>query len=105
MIFLDVDGVLNSQQTRVCELKDGSFIRDDLPAPHLVTNLRRIVRETGAQIVLSSTWRLCPRSTEQLRQRLKANGLCFASLTEDLSTKGDRVDEIYEWLSRHPQVS
>lgn len=51
VIFLDIDGVLN-----LCyEGRDqyGSFFH-----PHLVDNLRKIIEETGANIVISSTWRL-----------------------------------------------
>ena len=44
LLFLDVDGVLNSQATR----EDG----DHLPAPMLLDNLARIVECTGTQIVL-----------------------------------------------------
>lgn len=76
IIFLDVDGVLNSMQT--CYMYHrlykgnglGGFFNDDNEAPtrenvlwsqDLVDNLKRIVEETGAKIVISSTWRITHR--------------------------------------------
>ena len=50
VIFLDIDGVLNLY----CESRDEygcCFHR------HLVENLKRLIDETGAKIVISSTWR------------------------------------------------
>ena len=49
VIFLDVDGVLNSVDTS--EVFQGFVGIDD----KLVSKLRKIVRATGAQIVLSSS--------------------------------------------------
>lgn len=50
VIFLDIDGVLNLY----CESRDeyGCCFH-----PHLVDNLKRLIDETGAKIVISSTWR------------------------------------------------
>lgn len=49
-IFLDIDGVLNSQKTRVNDPKNIDRT--------LTKNLSVIVKATKAKIVLSSTWRL-----------------------------------------------
>jgi len=50
VIFLDIDGVLNLY----CESRDeyGCCFHS-----HLVDNLKRLIDETGAKIVISSTWR------------------------------------------------
>lgn len=76
LIFLDVDGVLNSTRTArmYFDMFDkngyGGFFNDDIEGPtyenvlwgqDLVDNLKRIVDETGAQIVISSTWRITHR--------------------------------------------
>lgn len=76
VIFLDVDGVLNSHETaseyhRVYEKNGfGGFFNDDkdeptyenvLWGPDLVERLRTIVERTGAVIVISSTWRITHR--------------------------------------------
>jgi len=50
VIFLDIDGVLNVMNQE--RDRYGSLFH-----PHLVDNLRRLVEETGAKIVISSTWR------------------------------------------------
>ena len=47
VLFLDVDGVLNSQRLGT---PDGM-------RPWCVTQLARIVKESGCKIVVSSTWR------------------------------------------------
>ena len=53
VIFLDVDGVLNSQQLfEKCE--DDQLISVD---EDNIKNLKTIVDATGAMIVLSSSWR------------------------------------------------
>ena len=52
VIFLDVDGVLN---TKYSKSRCGRFIGIDKDK---VAQLKRIVDETDAEIVLSSTWRL-----------------------------------------------
>jgi len=94
IIFLDIDGVLNDAPT-IME-KD-----NDLPAePHL-SCLKQIVDATGAEIVLSSTWRLFPQSRNDVRNKLKTVGLQFIDRTKELR---DRDTEIREWLGRHPEV-
>ena len=67
VIFLDIDGVLNSAK-HVHELWDkkesGEISKDtyweinDLPYEGTLKPLQKIIQETGAIIVLSSTWRL-----------------------------------------------
>lgn len=61
ILFLDIDGVLNTErQHDLCVNKgiapvDGFGYAFD---PEAVTNLKRIVEETGADIVISSSWKL-----------------------------------------------
>lgn len=50
IIFLDIDGVLNL-------ISQGHDQYGSIFHEHLVDNLRKIVDETGAKIVISSTWR------------------------------------------------
>jgi len=55
ILFLDVDGVLNSQEsTRKSHHKKGSIIGID---PEYVLLLHRILEATDAKVVVSSTWR------------------------------------------------
>lgn len=60
-IFLDIDGVLNTANYQSWRQFWGKEILDNdghLFAPSAVRNLRRLVKYTGAKIVLSSSWRL-----------------------------------------------
>lgn len=51
VIFLDIDGVLNVYPQG--HDKHGAIFHS-----HFVDNLKRIIDETGAKIVISSTWRM-----------------------------------------------
>ena len=105
IIFLDVDGVLNS-------MKFDRWLQDhhmkqyygyELLDQNALLNLQDIVFVTGADIVLSSSWRLSRSCCEELRQQLLPYGLQFIDKTVSLPRK-DRGEEIKEWLSRHPEV-
>ena len=100
---MDVDGVLNHVRTR-SRTRDGWMFVED----YLVERLHQIVEATGAEIVLSSTWRVDwhPENESQ-------NGLCFEDLREKLAAYGMRIvdrtgefrhfrgQEIREWLDEH----
>lgn len=95
VVFLDVDGVLNSKQ-------DGNSIRvrTDL---HLRL-LREIVKVTGAKIVLSSSWRCGPvTAIKNLKNRLAEYGLEIMDSTPVLSGSSCRGDEICQWLYNNGQ--
>lgn len=65
-VFLDIDGVLNTErwhnQASGDELKDEYGYRFD---PIAVENLSRIIEETGAAIVISSSWKCMGLTTMQ----------------------------------------
>lgn len=90
IIFLDVDGVLNSAQ-------DGYSIR--LRTDSHLKLLQRIVQETGAKLVLSSSWRIgfTPVS-KNLLARFREYGLELMDCTPELSGSC-RGDEICQWLT------
>lgn len=105
VIFLDVDGVLNS-------MKFDRWLQDhhmkqyygyELLDQNALLNLQDIVFVTGADIVLSSSWRLSNKCCEQLRQQLLPYGLQFIDKTVSMPYE-NRGEEIKEWLSRHPEV-
>lgn len=90
IIFLDVDGVLNSVQ-------DGYSIR--LRTDSHLKLLQHIVKETGAKIVLSSSWRIgFTPASKNLLARFKEYGLELFDCTPELSGTC-RGDEIRKWLS------
>lgn len=105
IIFLDIDGVLNSIDS---EDHFHCFIGLDYSGIKL---LREIVDTTGAEIVLVSTWKL---SWDKDKSRLDSLG---AYLDERLAEEGltvldktggsmnERGHGIIDWLSEHPAES
>lgn len=99
VLFLDIDGVLNSTRTCVAfggypmELTHiGAF---DQVAIRLI---QRLCDSGGVQVVLSSAWRLIHPHDEVG----KALGLPIIDRTPSLT--GPRGLEINAWLSNHPEV-
>lgn len=119
VIFLDIDGVLNSNfwnDSHQKELSDGTLIDEEK-----VTMLAGLVQAAGAKIVLHSGWRfwfspdLKPlrKEAEKLVAMLEKEGLHIAGITPDFSTEEIRrtkkfslvkAKEILAWLAEHPEV-
>ena len=98
IIFLDIDGVLNNESTQA--VTPSGYVGVDNSKVKL---LKRIVDKTGAQIVLSSDWRLDPDSLEYryLRQKLKYKGrLSIFDHTPNINWER-RGLEISKWLESH----
>lgn len=108
IIFLDIDGVLNEEKSRsrCCGYKG----IDDKK----VENLAKIVKATGAKIVLVSTWKDDWCKTDKSRQgimanyldkKLKKQGLASFDKTESLDKVNgfhlSRGEGILEYLSAH----
>ncbi len=89
LIFLDVDGVLNSQQTLERRNQRGGHIGID---PYHVLLVDRIIQATGAKVVLSSSWR---HSEEGRAEVMKA--VPFIDHTKSCCF-GVRGGEIRQWL-------
>ena len=60
VIFLDIDGVLNSTKwfdlCRELKAKDPDYVFPELDTV-AISNLNWVIRETGALVVVSSSWR------------------------------------------------
>ena len=108
VIFLDIDGVIcTTLSTRI-----SNFLR--LPPERQIFDplslywLRRLVRRTGARIVLCSSWRdaltvddpLCRAFIGNLYRCLERNGTPIADAAPQVGCKGD---DILAWLAAHPQ--
>ena len=119
IIFLDIDGVLNSNfwnEDHQKEISDGKYIDVDK-----VKLLAGLVKESGAAIILHSGWRfwfgenlkpLRPEA-EYLEALFDNEGIAVAGMTPDLTTEEIRktkkfskvkADEILLWLNNHPDV-
>lgn len=112
VIFLDVDGVLNSEMSRNKD-KSSNWMENEVSEIHL-KELKRIVEETGAKIVLSSSWRIDhPKHTGRdkivdpllkvLVTKMGIYGLEIMDVTPDLLGKA-RGFEIKSWLDEHSEV-
>lgn len=108
-VFLDVDGVLNTEfTTDHC----GRYIGIE---DRFVENLRKIVDSAdNVKIVLSSTWRLgynrygmsLENNRKYLDDKLAKQGLEIFDVTEDLSRHGEaRGHEISKWLEDHKDLN
>ena len=84
VIFLDIDGVLNSNRT----LYEDISLEDDL-----ILNLKEIVNKTKAKIILSSSWRLSTEAVATLMDKLDKFGLVISGMT------CDGVD--LDWLEKY----
>lgn len=83
-IFLDVDGVLNNKKhfKKLHDKYGGRFCCQNMPFnPRSLRNLRRIVDTTGAQLVLSSSWRTSDLCMTVLKARLMEYGMKIYSTT------------------------
>lgn len=123
VIFLDIDGVLNHRNTRF------SLATADEPlpipiAPECMERLNCLIVETGAKIVVSSSWRLFAR-WQDLGPALVRQGLVADVIGETPDLVNDPVWlnawqarngapfnyerlergwEIREWLVSHPEM-
>jgi len=119
VIFLDIDGVLNTVETyeRVsCEFEETGVKKIEIDE-FRVEYLRRIVEDTGAKIVLSSSLRgyfkrvgdcLVPKYeyyAPEFLQIFEKYGLSLYDVTPVLSgIYGSRQEEVKEWLLEHEEV-
>ena len=107
VIFLDVDGVLNSVGWMEENKKYGLSRPVD---PSKVRLLKQIIDSTGAKVVLSSTWRNVDGSNGEpehevygcLVRELGKCGIRIYSRTPLINN--DRPKEIKAWLDSHPSV-
>lgn len=100
VIFLDIDGVVNSYNT-----KERAPSRVVGVEQCLIARIKEIVDATGAKLVLSSTWRegwfyedsRDPRDWHYLRDEFAKQGLYFIDHTP-LERSRHRGTEIKMWL-------
>ncbi len=109
VIFLDIDGVLvtrNSIKYQYLNFPDETNIRFSKKA---VKNLNKLIRLTGAKIVISSTWRLF-HSLEKLQnifEEQKIKGKIISTTSVEKATIEEdipRGQKIADWLEQHPEV-
>lgn len=95
LLFLDIDGVLNTVQ---------SYQRDDYftrpVEPELMARLNRILRATAAKVVVSSSWRILPNHREILQSAgLEAEIVgATCSISDSMYPSAGRAGEILTWI-------
>ena len=111
IIFLDVDGVLNYRFSKSYFIdKEGCYRGID---NFLVKKLKRIVDETDASIVLTSTWKDSfeigaykqeKKHAKYLSNKLRREGLKIVDKTSEPEWKYRGLG-ITSWLEKHPEVT
>lgn len=103
ILFLDIDGVLNSRRTAVAcngypyDFSDEEMERFD---PIAIKLIRKLCKETGCSVVLSSDWRF------SFTAHHTANALDLPIIdTTPILQNSKRGCEINAWLSDHPEVT
>lgn len=121
ILFLDVDGVLNSQETfrkrhaayEAAKAEDAEAVLNEhaFPLGHLDTDLIErlnvICERTGCHIVVSSTWRIT-RTPEEVAELLTQKGFRYGNVVIDRTGRNAddrRGGEIQDWLDKHPEVT
>lgn len=104
VIFLDIDGVLNSYAyDRIRSMDDGIIDKTRLPI------LKEIVDATAAVVVLSSTWKrhwnkdICKCSFIG-KELIEAFALADIEIYDKTPDFGSRKDEINEWIKNNGDV-
>lgn len=123
VIFLDIDGVLNGTRTAIAykgygpgSNRPGSTfyseheITDPKLDPVAVNMLRVLVEETGAKIVISSTWRMhyTPQAFANMFRDVydwDAPVIDRTPVHFRMSGRYPRGGEISEWLEDKPEVT
>lgn len=91
VLFLDVDGVLNSRST--------TNFSDLYPIdPYMAFLVGRIQLQTDCEVVLSSSWRNHPEGVENVSKRV------VKLLDKTPNIDSFRGNEVKAWLDEHPEV-
>ena len=100
IIFLDIDGVLNNEDSDLIYLGEDSVSYGGFFCPELVDKLNTIIENTNASIVLSSTWRLGLDITkaQQLTVEMNIKGEVIGVTDAIWDSHVLRGNEIYKWI-------
>ena len=107
VIFLDIDGVLNSEEWDVYVqsfIYGARFNSCYLLSQEMILRLQNVVFQTNAEIVLTSSWRASERAMDALRRQLNLYHLSIRDTTV-IYAYGNRADEVKLWIESHPNVT
>lgn len=104
ILFLDIDGVLNSEEYyKNCNNSSENISRFDSSSVSLIKSL---IEEFSLKIVISSTWRY--GAVDRLMHELKRNKLMnylYPDWFTPVIHPAHRGTEVKLWLDLHPEVS
>ena len=100
IVFLDLDGVLNSQASERRSRSIAPRFFNDNPDPLHIKWLNLIIRKTGAKVVISSTWRNSADFVSIWRL-LDIQGFVGTVIGATPITHDIRGEEIRCWITRY----
>ena len=108
IVFLDIDGVLNSDLWERTLDDDKRKRLENHFDPKCVALLNKVLAQTNAKIVLTSTWRL-NHSLEQMNDIFRSVGVQadIIDFTPDLKSQGKHVvrgNEILKWCQDNEAI-
>lgn len=102
VIFLDIDGVLNSRDYFMTCLPFRTTRLDEKIDPVAVDRLNRITRATEAVIVLSSAWRIgFQGELDGLKKLFERHSIEAELVGMTPNSSGNRGNQIQSWLDDH----
>ena len=104
IIFLDFDGVLNTEYYQGLLQFQGEQWQDQYGAffdPRAVRQLKRVIDTTGADIVVESSWKYLGLEAMQELWRVRDLPGRVIDITPSLTDNASKGEEIAAWLSEY----
>ena len=104
IIFLDFDGVLNTEYYQGLLQFQGKQWQDQYGAffdPRAVRQLKRVIDATGADIVVESSWKYLGLEAMQELWRVRNLPRRVIDITPSLTGNASKGEEIAAWLSEY----
>jgi hypothetical protein len=101
VVFLDIDGVLNSRGWVEDLGRERGLAHLD---PAACARVQRLCDETGAKLVISSTWRVIHKRAA-IGDMFRARGLTTTILGMTTALHTERGHEIQAWLDASPGIA
>ena len=106
LIFLDFDGVMNNRRYNLYRNIHHLPKKDEFGVlfdPNCVAALKHIIDETGAEIVVSSSWKDY-MNMDEIRDMWRKRNLPGTPIDVTPTISQHRGEEIEAWISAHPDL-
>ena len=100
-LFLDIDGVCNSEETLKRQYFDTGKAGILGIAPELAFIVGKIILDTKCKVVISSSWRNWDDGVQQIKDKVYPD---IYGITPNART-GFRGEEINMYLKEHPEIT